>query len=132
VTQSATVAPERPNVRVLDPRPVQLELVIDTAPVDRIFSGVPVVPSTGNPQALLTPSGLAVTLSGPAELLRQLEARQLRVVAQVPATLSSNAQLAPVHVEFVELPERDRERVRIKGVSQAQVTVRSGAQRASS
>lgn len=135
VVQSATVVPERPNVRVLDPRPIELQLIIDTAPVDKTLNGVPVVSQRDDVQAVFTPTSLGVTLSGPAALLQRVGAEQVRVVAEIPANISSESQESqqvPVHVEFVELGAEDRERIRVKSVSQAQVAVRLGAQKVAS
>jgi len=123
-TTRVTAAPEGTYVRVVDPRPLEVRVDVDAAPVERKLERIPVqvVGAAGEWQA--SPANLDVTISGPPALVDRIRPEQLRVVADASGLeRSSRRREVEVRVEFVEVPARDLPRIAVKAVSRRRVAV---------
>jgi len=120
--------PEHPRVRVVDPRPLLVRLVIDTDPIEMAFDDVPIVAENNVHPASISPSTLRVTLTGPARLLEQLTQAQIRAVVDT-ATLDPGprAERRAVEAAVVDLPQDQLSRIEVKSVRPRTVSVRLGA-----
>jgi len=118
------VVPTTPEVRVVDPRPLEARVIVDLAPVTTTLSGVPVVLAGKVYEGYSVPGTLAVTLSGPPALLRGLRADRLRAVVDVEglAPRAVPYQL-PVRVEFLNMSAAEIGRVTVKSLSRPKVAV---------
>ncbi len=124
-----SVVPEGTYVRVVDPRPVEVRVEVDAAPVERRLEGIPVEVVGAGQGARVSPSALNVTISGPPALVDRIRPEQLRIIADAEGLeLSARGEQVEVRVEFVEVPARDLPRISVKGLSRRQVSVRAGAE----
>jgi hypothetical protein len=117
--------PEGSDVRVVDPRPLDVTVYIDLAPVTATVDRVPVVvAATGGP-ALSFPSTVAVTLTAPSALVPKLRAGHVRAVALLTGS-DARATITgvPLRIEFPGLDAEERAKVSVKSVSRKTVDVR--------
>lgn len=123
--ESVNAVPDRPEVRIVDPQPLEVRVVVDAAPVELAFDDVPVVLTGQLHEASITPSTLRVTLTGPPALLERIGPAQIRAVADV-TELEPGRQTHRIAVEagVVDLPEEQLWRVGVKSVSPGKVAVR--------
>jgi len=107
-SQRVGAIPESPDVRILNPRDLEVLVEIDEAPVDAVFEDVPVTLSGQAYEAEVDPSTVKVTLSGPPALLSRLQPQNLRAVADV-SDLAPRGRVYRVRtrLEFVDLTTRD-------------------------
>jgi len=128
-TTRATAVPEGTFVRVVDPRPLEVRVDVDAAPVERKLESIPVQVVGADAGPRVSPARLDVTISGPPSLVDRIRPEQLRVIADASGLdLSSRAQEVEVRVEFAEIPARDLPRIAVKAVSRRRVSVRAGAE----
>lgn len=120
-TEKVAVVRERPQVRLLDPTPIEVRVVIDESPVEMSFDDVPVdlpEPATGT----VSPSAARVTLTGPRSILERLPLARIRAIADLGA-VEAGAQQVPVRADVVDLPPEQQWRVTVKSVNPHRVTV---------
>lgn len=124
-SQRVGAVPDGADVRLLNPRPVEVRVEIDEAPEERRFEGVPVVLAGQVYEASVSPQEVEVTLSGPPSLLARISPGQLRAVADV-SELAPRAKSYQVltRLEFVDVPARDLARLREKTSGRRTVSVR--------
>jgi len=123
------VVPEGSLVRLLDPRPLEVGVVVDAAAVERRIERLPVRVAGGPPGAAARPETIDVTVSGPPQLLERLRRDQLRVVADAGRAAEAPDSAVDVRVRFVDISPEDQERLSVKSVSRRRVRVEAaGAQ----
>ncbi len=122
-SESVGVVPAEPAVRIVDPRPVEVRVFIDTAPVERAFENVPVVLAGGTGSA--TPAAARVVLSGPAELLARLGSGQIRAVADVAAAAGAGERWAGLAASVLDLAEDQLACVAVERIEPRSVLVRA-------
>lgn len=98
------------DLRVVDPRPLDVSVYIDLAPVEATLDRVPVV-APGAGKVAVVPSTIAVTLAAPSAMIAKLRGGHVRAVVDATEPASG---LVP----RIELPGLDAE-------ERAKVTVRS-------
>jgi YbbR domain-containing protein len=126
-TASVGAVPEGTFVRVADPRPLDVRVEVDAAPVERKLEGIPVEVTGAGDAVRVSPERLDVTISGPPTLVDRIRPDQLRVLADAAGVeLTSRGRPVDVRVEFVEVLARDLPRISVKNVSRRQVSVRAG------
>jgi len=119
-----TAVPATPEVRVIDPQPLEAQVDVDLAPTARTYEGVPVLLAGQVYDARRSPSSIDVTLSGPPALLASLRRDQLRAVADVQGLAPrAEAYSVPLRVELLGLPARDLARMTVKSLSRQRVSV---------
>jgi len=117
--------PDGTDVRLLNPRPVEVRVEIDQAPEERRFEGVPVVLAGQVYEATVTPAQVNIVLSGPPDLLERIGPTQLRAVADVSELAPrKNPYQVLTRLEFVDVPARDLARLSEKSTGRRTVTVR--------
>ena len=112
-------------VHVVDARPVEVRVLVDSMPVERRFSGIRVELVGQAYEAVAAPSTVNATLTGPPALIELLREDRLRAVADV-------SELEPrpepyqvtVRLEYLDIPVEDRSRITLTSLSQPQVGVR--------
>ncbi len=119
-----SAVPVSPDVRVVDSRPLEALVTVDSAPSTRTFSGVPVVPEGSTHDAKADPSALTVSVSGPSAMLGALRPGQIRAIADA-AGLSPRAEpyQVPVRLDLVGVPEEQRKRFQARAWSRSRVSV---------
>ena len=125
-------APEHPSVRVLETRPLEVEVQVDVSPVRRSFDGVPITLDGRSPdEATIGPPSVRVVVTGPPALLSGMRTGRIRAVADLGALGAEGAGgTVPVRVEFPDLAESDLRRVEVRSVSPPRVSVRPSPRRA--
>lgn len=119
--QRVSASTDQPHVRVLEARPLEARIVIDTTPIERTFDALPVTLVSGT-AARLDPPVARVTLAGPEALLQRLDPRRLRVVADdVVASRGAGAIPLELRVEFQDTPLEDRVRLEVRKLDPQQV-----------
>ncbi len=127
-TQSFTAAtsavPTSPELRVVDPRPIEAQVEVDRAPTTRVYDSVAVVLAGQVFEARATPASIAVTLSGPPSLLTRLRQDQLRAVADLHARAPrADAYEIPLRVELLGIEAHDLARITVKSLSRPRIAV---------
>jgi YbbR domain-containing protein len=111
-------------VRVVDPRPLEVRVEVDAAPVERMFAAIPVQLTGERYRSTPTPEALNVTLSGPPAIVDGMRPESIRLLADVSALEpSGQRQLVEVHVEFLDIPPRDLTRITAKSISRREIAV---------
>ena len=119
-------------MRVVDPRPLEVRVEVDAAPVERMFASIPVRLVGMIYESTSSPAALDVTLSGPPAIVDGIRPESIRLVADVSA-LETSGQRAQVEVrvEFQDIPPRDLPRITVKSLSRRDVAVRVSNRRVS-
>ena len=129
-TIRVSAVPEASTVRVVDPRPLEVRVEIDTTPVDRKFENLPVELVGQVYLTRMSPATLTLTLSGPPALVDGIVPDQIRLVADVAGLEPQAAdRQVPVVVDFIDVPIEDRARVSVTSLSRNTVTVRVSDER---
>lgn len=117
------LVPEDPQVHVIDADDVEVEVIVDVAPVEATFDDVPVVlPFATARSPRIRPATVAVTLSGPPWLIERLEPTQLAAVAGVSQHGPRRTERALVEVD-VRLPAERERMVTVSSIRPPQVSV---------
>jgi YbbR domain-containing protein len=111
------------DVRVVDPRPLDVNVYIDLAPVDATIDRVPVVEAGAGKQVVIVPATVAVTVSAPSALIPKLRAGHVRAVVDA----SGPATGAGVRIELPGLDAEERAKVSVRGTFPKKVDVRRSA-----
>jgi YbbR domain-containing protein len=124
-TTRVGAVPDGSDVRVVDPRPLDVTVYIDLAAVDATIERVPVVAAGAGGPVVIVPSTIAVTVSAPSALIPKLRAGHVRAVVD----LNGSAALpfvagAPLRIELPGLDAEERAKVTIQGMSRKKVDVR--------
>jgi YbbR domain-containing protein len=98
--------PDNPAIRLLDPRPVEVRVEVDQAPVRKVVD-VPVVLVGQTSEASVVPAMVQVTLAVPPHLARELGSSELRAVVDVTGLApglapGGSSHDLPVRVEFTD------------------------------
>jgi YbbR domain-containing protein len=119
------VVPEGLLVRVLDPRPLDVRVIVDARAVERRLADVPVRVTGPYPEAATNPAALDVTLSGPPDLVERLAPDQVRLTAEVEPTAAAGQTVqAQIRVELTGLSAAERLCITVKSLSRETVRVR--------
>lgn len=117
--------PKGTYVRVVDPRPLEVRVEVDAAPVERTFEKIPVRLVGQIYECRLSPENLDVTISGPPAIVDGLSPHWVRLQADVSALQpSSGRQEVEVSADFQEVPPKSLARITVKSMSRRTVTVR--------
>jgi len=120
----AAAVPEGAHVRVIDPRPLEVRVDVDAAPVERRFDEIPVQLDVGG-VGQVTTEAVTVTLSGPPSAVDRVRPEQIRVLAGVGEAEAGAGPLdVDLRVEFTGIPARELARITVKSLSHRRVTVR--------
>jgi hypothetical protein len=102
-----------------------VRVIVDEAPVEASFTGVPVVVPEAQAGASISPAELTVVVRGPRALLERLTRAQIRAVADLGGQpLSAAPRSVPVKAGVVDLPEDQMWRIVVKSVTPQMVAVR--------
>ncbi len=125
-----SAVPDSLEVRVVDPRPIEVRVEVDVAPVETVFESVPVVLADRAYDTIAYPRAVKVVLSGPPDVLRTIRPMQVRAVADI-AGLAPRAEAyeVPLRVDLLDVPATDLTRVTVKSVSRSKVAVRVSGRR---
>ncbi len=111
------------NVRMVDPRPLEVRVVVDATPVERTFQNVPVELVGQVYETMVSPTALNVTLSGPPVLVERIAPAQIRLVADVTGMDPRNsAYEASVHLDLVDVPIEEKTRISLKSISRRKIS----------
>lgn len=125
--------PESAALRVLDPRPLDVRVLVDVAPKEMAFDGVPVAFSGQTYETTAVPSTVRVVIAGPPASLSRLKARQIRAVVDLTGlTPRGQLQGAPVRVDLSAVPEKDRALLSVKSLNRPRIDVRVSPRRIAS
>jgi len=115
---------DRPRVRVTDPRPLEVRVVVDAQATERTLEDLPVEVVGAAGPATVVPAILDVTLSGPSSLIEKLEPSQVRPVADATGLVArAGPQAVDVRVVFENIPAGDRMRILVKSIGRRRVLV---------
>ncbi len=132
-TARVGAVPESLELRVVDPRPVEVRVEVDTAPVETVLDHVPVVLADEVFEASVSPSTVRVSLSGPAALIGGIRAFQVRAVADLSGLAPKSAPyLVPLRVSLLDIPPADLARITARPLGNEKVSVRVTNRRISS
>lgn len=131
LTQPSTFFPaavtDSPNVRVIDPGPLEIRVIVDAAPVERAFEQVEVEVLGALFENALSAAALDATLAGPPALLDAVQSEGLRAVVDVTG-LEPREQpyILPVRLQFRDAPIDAFASISVKAVSleEIEVTIR--------
>jgi len=127
-----SAVPEGTYVRVVDPRPLEIRVEVDAAPVERMFQSIPVRLAGMRYESTASPAALDVTLSGPPAIVDSIRPESIRLVADLSALeISGQRTQVEVSVEFQNIPPRDLTRISVKSLSRREITVRVSNRRIS-
>lgn len=117
--------PDSPHVSVVDARPVKVMVLVDATPVERKFEEVPIVVVGADHETVLSIKTISVTLSGPPNVLDNIETARLRAVADVTG-LEPREPTWPVDltIRYRGSPVQDNPRITISSMSRSRVRVR--------
>jgi YbbR domain-containing protein len=120
------LVPEDPLVRVLDTEDVEVQILVDVTPVERVFGTLQVsLPFTPEGPAKIKPTAVKVVLSGPPWLLERLEPTQISVVADVVQPGPRRPTRVPLLVQM-RLPDERERLVTVESVRPTHVTLQIG------
>jgi YbbR domain-containing protein len=123
-TVQVRAVPDSPNVRVVNPRPLEVRAFVDVAPVEAKFDEVPVAFSGQAFEASTIPSMVSVTLSGPPAVLSKIRPTQVRAVADLTGLAPKPDPFhLPLRAELVGVPPDELARITIKTLSRETVEV---------
>lgn len=122
--QTVSALPGRPVVRVVEPAPLEVRVLIDEAPVERTIRDVPVVPPEPGTASEPRPARIAVTLSGPPALVERLGVSSLRATVDLAGIEGGGSRQAPVAISYPGLAADEAARIRVTATSPREVTVR--------
>ena len=116
-TTPVSAVPDAPHVRVIAPRPVEVRVDVDAAPVERKFEGIAVERIGAQGAVEIEPETLTIVLTGPPALVDRIVPDQLRLVADVtglePRTTAHEVE---VRVDFVDVPIEELSRIGVKSI----------------
>ncbi len=116
--------PEESNVRVLDPRPLEVYVDVDAAPVERTLENVPIVLRGGTGSESIAPKSIRVTLSGPPTLIESITSDQLRATADVSGLdRDGRAHDVPLRIDFVGIAFENLTRINVKPLGRRTVKI---------
>ena len=122
--KQVSAVPDRPQVRLVDPQPLEVRVDVDVSPVERSFADLLVQPSTRNYDCRFRPAVAGVTLAGPPALLERISPAQIRVIGDVTdLTPSAGSRRVPIQVA-VDVPPEQSSRITVKVIRPHQTTVR--------
>ena len=111
-TTPVSAVPDAPHVRVIAPRPVEVRVDVDAAPVERKFEGIAVERIGAHGAVEIEPETLTIVLTGPPALVDRIVPDQIRLVADVtglePRTTAYEVEVA---VDFVDVPIEELSRI---------------------
>jgi len=117
--------PEGSDVRVVDPRPLDVVVYIDLAPVTATIDRVPVVAAGATGPVAVVPPTISVTVSAPSALIPKLRAGHLRAVADLNGAAGARAvNAAPIRIELPGLDAEERAKVTVSGTTPKTVDVK--------
>ncbi len=126
-TTRVGAVPEGPDIRVVDPRPLDVSVYIDLAAVDATIDRVPVVAAGAAGPVTLSPSSISVSVSAPSALIPKLRAGHVRAVVDLGGNPAATVLGAPVRIELPGLDPEERAKVTIEGMSKRKIDVRRSA-----
>ncbi len=112
-----------PMVRVVTPSPIEVRVIIDSAPVERTFFGVPVTVSGAEYEMEVLPPSTEVTLTGPRAVLDNLRTDNIRVVGDASGLSPGSPHRIAIEAGFGQLPTDEARRLNVKSVSPTHVFV---------
>lgn len=116
---------ESPDLTIADPRPLDVRVYVDLAPVDVTISRVPVVVAGAAEESWASSSSVAVVVSAPSALAPILREGHLRAVAEPLGSRPGDvARGVPLRVEVTGLDDDARAKVTVKSVSPRTVDLR--------
>jgi YbbR domain-containing protein len=120
--------PDSPQVRILDPRTLEVRAMIDVSPVERRFDDVPVVLAGAGESLTATPPTVDVVLAGPPLVLDRVPAGTLRALADVRGlrSLQGPADVV-VRVDFVGVSLDDLSRLTVRSLRPGKIRVSPAA-----
>jgi len=111
-------------LQVVEPGPIEVRVIVDMAPVERTFTGVPIAAIGQVYETQVSPEQTAVTLSGPPALLEKLRPGQLRLVVDVAGlTPFDQPRQVPVQLDLVDVPVEEISRISMKTVGRRDASV---------
>jgi YbbR domain-containing protein len=120
-----SAVPKGTYVRVVDPRPLEVRVEVDAAPVERRLEEIPVQLEGQTYECRLSPETLSVTVSGPPAIVDGIGPEEIRLMADVSELQPSNErQEVEVRAEFQDVPPRTLARLTVKSMSRRTVAVR--------
>ena len=117
--------PDNPEVRLLEPEPVEVRVEVDRTPEEKALD-IPVSLGGAPAGAMASPHTVRAWISGPPALLSALQASQVRAVADVEGVAPGGpARDLPLRIEFREVPASDLGRLAVVRVEPPRVLVQA-------
>lgn len=124
-TVRVRAVPDNPEVRLLEPEPVEVRVEVDHAPGQKALD-VQVTLSGAPAGATASPHTVRAVVSGPPALLEALGTAQVRAVADLEGVAPGGpVRDLPLRVEFREVPAADLPRLAVVRVEPARVLVQA-------
>ena len=116
---------ETQELTIVDPRPLDVRVFIDVAPVDVTVPRVPVVVAGAEEESWASASSVTVVVAAPSALAPTLRAGHLRAVAEPLGSRPGDvASGVPLRVEVTGLDDDARAKITVKSVSPRTVDLR--------
>jgi YbbR domain-containing protein len=124
VSRRVSTVPDSPHVRVVGAERLQVRVIVDATPVERVFEQVAVEVTGARFETTVEPTHVTVTLSGPPALLNQIAPESLRVRADGTG-LAPRDEPYDLDLELLRngAPMDDPDRISIKAMSRNKVRV---------
>lgn len=124
VTMTAVAVTEGSYLRIADPEPLEVRIIVDATPVERRYSKVPVQVTGSAYSAVVAPTTVDVTLAGPPSLLDSIDENGLLAVINIAELGPGTSDAVPVTIEYRDLPVEDRSRVTVNSIAPESIDVR--------
>lgn len=126
VTMTAVAITEGRNVRIADPEPLTVRVIVDATAIERTFSAVRVMVrrDTRRVETTTTPTTVSVTVSGPPYLIDALRPEMLIAVVDIAGLATGRSHRLAVAIDYVNVPVEEHPRITVNIVTPATVDVR--------
>jgi hypothetical protein len=122
--ESVAVALDHPEVRLVDPQPLEVQVIVEATPVRRTFTDIPILLPGAEGRRSARPATARVVVSGPPEIVGRLTAAQIRAVVE-----PDGEARGAVEASVIDLPEDELSIVRVVSVQPTTVALEGEARR---
>jgi YbbR domain-containing protein len=116
--------PDGASVRVVDPKPVEVRVLLDVTPAKREFDDITVLFTGQRYYSAAVPSRVQVVVSGPPGLVTRIRRDQVRAIVDVTGLSPGTSHTLPVRTQIVDVPSADAARLSVRAPNHGQVSVR--------
>lgn len=124
VNMRAEAVTQGPYVRIADAEPLRVRVIVDATPIERQFLQLPVQILGLQQPPDTAPTTVDVILAGPPYLIEALLAERLLAVADATGLAAGTNHKVPVRIDYLDVPDEDRSRIKVNGITPTTIDVR--------